>query len=77
MIYQEEKITNGELSIAFAKGVSFQFGTEEHASKKLVAWAIFAKVAMKMSAKIGEDKEDMVINKHHMRQTKQGIINRV
>ena len=53
-VYQEEKITNGELNIAFAKGVAFQFGAKEHASKKLVTWAIFAKEAMKMSATRGE-----------------------
>ena len=53
-VYQEEKITNGELSIAFAKGLAFHFGANEHASRKPVAWALFAEEAMKMSATRGE-----------------------
>lgn len=54
-VYQEEKITNGELSIAFAKGLAFHFGGDKlHASCKPVAWALFAEEAMKMSAVRGE-----------------------
>ena len=49
-VYQEEKITNGELSIAFAKGLAFHFGADKHASRKPAAWALFAKEAMKMLA---------------------------
>ena len=54
-VYQEEKITNGELSIAFAKGLAFHFGGDKlHASCKPVAWALFAEEAMKMSTARGE-----------------------